>query len=244
MRTCRAGGPVRISVLTAGVLLPDRYGRETSSASTGTEWCGQDCREGRCTHRTQASWAQGVPIWRADPGRPNEAILGCSVVGWRMWQAQRRREGSRDSVAVSSVTLPRTWSRTDNKPLRDRQQPPNTRPEASYVRSRPDREPPVGEPGLGAPRRRQAAHTPTWARAPPGQGTICPSSASPTITSPQTTSTLPIGTPGNNRRWLTLCCSTHDPGVVLCTVGDNCNSATQQPTCNSDRHLNMDRIPT
>ena len=49
-------------------------------------------------------------IVRAGLGVLVVVVLGCSVVGWRMWQAQRQREAHAIQwPTVNSVALPRTW---------------------------------------------------------------------------------------------------------------------------------------
>ena len=165
-------------------------------------------------------------------------ILGCSVVGWRMWQAQRQREAHAIQwPTVNSVTLPPDVEAGQTISLGGTANNlTNTKTGSLYVRScrienrqwvvtldweRHDADDERPTLHLG-----ESAHL-------TGLGTITLLSVTLPSPAPPDDFHFPWEPPktidgGYDYIMLNV---TLDPGVVLCTVGDNfCNESTQQPT--------------
>ena len=165
-------------------------------------------------------------------------ILGCSVVGWRMWQAQRQREAHAIQwPTVNSVTLPPDVEAGQTISLGGTANNlTNTKTGSLYVRS-------------CRIENRQWVVTLDWERHDAdderptlhlgesthltGLGTITLLSVTLPSPAPPDDFHFPWEPPktidgGYDYIMLNV---TLDPGVVLCTVGDNfCNESTQQPT--------------
>ena len=165
-------------------------------------------------------------------------ILGCSVVGWRMWQAQRQREAHAIQwPTVNSVTLPPDVEAGQTISLGGTANNlTNTKTGSLYVRS-------------CRIENRQWVVTLDWERHDAdderptlhlgesthltGLGTITLLSVPLPSPAPPDDFHFPWEPPktidgGYDYIMLNV---TLDPGVVLCTVGDNfCNESTQQPT--------------
>ena len=164
--------------------------------------------------------------------------LGFSVVGWRMWQAQRQREAHAIQwPTVNSVTLPPDVEAGQTISLGGTANNlTNTKTGSLYVRScrienrqwvvtldweRPDADDERPTLHLG-----ESTHL-------TGLGTITLLSVTLPSSAPPDDFHFPWEPPktidgGYDYIMLNV---TLDPGVVLCTVGDNfCNESTQQPT--------------
>ena len=165
-------------------------------------------------------------------------ILGCSVVGWRMWQAQRQREAHAIQwPTVNSVALPPDVEAGQTISLGGTANNlTNTKTGSLYVRS-------------CRIENRQWVVTLDWERHDAdderptlhlgesthltGLGTITLLSVTLPSPAPPDDFHFPWEPPktidgGYDYIMLNV---TLDPGVVLCTVGDNfCNESTQQPT--------------
>ena len=164
--------------------------------------------------------------------------LGFSVVGWRMWQAQRQREAHAIQwPTVNSVTLPPDVEAGQTISLGGTANNlTNTKTGSLYVRScrienrqwvvtldweRPDADDERPTLHLG-----ESTHL-------TGLGTITLLSVTLPSPAPPDDFHFPWEPPktidgGYDYIMLNV---TLDPGVVLCTVGDNfCNESTQQPT--------------
>lgn len=164
--------------------------------------------------------------------------LGCSVVGWRMWQAQRQREAHAIQwPTVNSVTLPPDVEAGQTISLGGTANNlTNTKAGELYV-------------GSCRIENRQWVVTLDWERHDAdderptlhlgesahltGLGTITLLSVTLPSPAPPDDFHFPWEPPktidgGYDYIMLNV---TLDPGVVLCTVGDNlCNELTQQPT--------------